>query len=320
MGSKTGHPTPYMNPDGLIAEARTEGGESLVFVGINYRLGALGFLAGPEVVADGTLNAGLLDQRLALDWVQKNIHKFGGDPKRVTVMGESAGGGSLLYHMAAYGGQNGSSPFSQVIVQSPATLPRGVAVEGSYTDFLKTLGADSLAQARQMTEKQIIRANEAQIGAAPATTYIYGPVVDGLIVPGEVGDTFTSGAFDHSVEVLAAHNSFEGGFFYDPKVTTEDEFRAWIPRSLAGLSSSDVEHLARDLYPPQFDGSLGYVDQETRQMALFGEAIIECSFLLANKALNGKSYACKSSCLSCTYVSEFCFFPQIHPNLLDSNR
>lgn len=60
---------------------------------MNYRLGAFGFLAGPTLQAEGGVsNAGLYDQRLALEWVQDNIHLFGGDPNQVTVMGESAGG------------------------------------------------------------------------------------------------------------------------------------------------------------------------------------------------------------------------------------
>jgi carboxylesterase type B len=71
-------------------------GNEVVFVSINYRLGALGFAAGATVQADGVANAGLLDKRFALEWVKENICKFGGDPNQVTVIGESAGGGSIL--------------------------------------------------------------------------------------------------------------------------------------------------------------------------------------------------------------------------------
>jgi cholinesterase len=60
----------------------------MIFVGINYRLGAFGFSAGPQVAANGTQNVGLYDQRFALDWVQNNIALFGGNPERVTVIGE----------------------------------------------------------------------------------------------------------------------------------------------------------------------------------------------------------------------------------------
>lgn len=58
---------------------------NLIYVSIQYRLGLFGFLSGSQVAQDGVLNAGLLDQRAALDWVQRNIRAFGGDPAMVTV-------------------------------------------------------------------------------------------------------------------------------------------------------------------------------------------------------------------------------------------
>lgn len=77
-----------------------------IAVEIQYRLGAFGYLASAEVKAKGQLNAGLLDQRFALEWVQKHIAKFGGDPSRVTVGGESSGAGSVMYHALSNGGED----------------------------------------------------------------------------------------------------------------------------------------------------------------------------------------------------------------------
>lgn len=77
-----------------------------IVVEIQYRLGAFGFLASPDIKAHGKLNAGLLDQRYALEWVQKHITKFGGDPRRVTIAGESSGASSVMYHALAYGGKS----------------------------------------------------------------------------------------------------------------------------------------------------------------------------------------------------------------------
>ena len=75
-----------------------------ITVEIQYRLGAFGYLASSDVKTHGQLNVGLLDQRFALEWVQEHIAKFGGDPTRVTLGGESSGAGSVLYLSMAYGG------------------------------------------------------------------------------------------------------------------------------------------------------------------------------------------------------------------------
>jgi carboxylesterase type B len=74
-------------------------GPPMVLVSLNYRLGALGWLNSPDVQENGVANVGLHDQRFALDWIQKNIHLFGGDPEKVTVWGGSAGGGSIVHQI-----------------------------------------------------------------------------------------------------------------------------------------------------------------------------------------------------------------------------
>lgn len=73
-------------------------GGNFIAVSIQYRLNAFGFLSSDEVHLKGTPNAGLLDQQLALQWVQQYIHLFGGDKTQVTIFGQSAGGGSVMLH------------------------------------------------------------------------------------------------------------------------------------------------------------------------------------------------------------------------------
>lgn len=85
-----------------------------ISVVIQYRLGAFGFLSSEDVKGNGQLNAGLLDQRFALQWVQENIEKFGGDPRKVTLAGESAGAGSVMLQAMAYGGMQDVTPFDNV--------------------------------------------------------------------------------------------------------------------------------------------------------------------------------------------------------------
>ena len=290
LSSKNGWPTPGFEPTGLLQQAKSLNANGMVFVALNYRLGALGFIPGLDVEKDGNLNAGLLDQRLALKWVQDNIHLFGGSREKVTVMGESAGGGSVLLHLLS----KDKKLFSQVIAQSPAFIPTFQTPKSAYTGFLDALNVTSLAEARGAGSEAIIKANAAQISAAPATTYIYGPVLDKNLIPDYPYAMFRRGHFDKSVKVLASHTAFEGGFFFDVDNMTGQDFIPWIQRSIPGLSEPEQNYLADELYPPKFDGRLGYTDQGSRQMALWGEAVIDCNFAGINKVVEGEGYGCES--------------------------
>jgi carboxylesterase type B len=90
---------------------------SMIYVSIQYRLGPYGFLSSGAVKADGSPNVGLLDQRAALEWVKGHISSFGGDPDRVTIIGGSAGGGSVTAQMMLWGGAPGNDkpPFAAAI-------------------------------------------------------------------------------------------------------------------------------------------------------------------------------------------------------------
>lgn len=96
---------PQYNLSGVVKVSQ-DIGQPIIAVSMNYRLGMWGFLQTPGLLAEGSSNAGLLDQRLALQWVQENIAAFGGDPSRVVVWGESAGAQSIAYQLFAYGGRD----------------------------------------------------------------------------------------------------------------------------------------------------------------------------------------------------------------------
>jgi carboxylesterase type B len=96
----------------------------IILVSINYRVGGWGFLASKEVTAAGESNIGLFDQRLALKWIQENIEAFGGDPTKVTISGESAGGFSVGYHLTGFDGNN-DGLFRAAILESGNALGPG---------------------------------------------------------------------------------------------------------------------------------------------------------------------------------------------------
>lgn len=94
---------------------------NFIFVYPNYRVNTFGFLPGKEIAASPTsdLNPGLLDQQAALVWTNRNIEQFGGDPKNVSIWGQSAGGGSVVAQVIANGGKTHPPLFSKALASSP---------------------------------------------------------------------------------------------------------------------------------------------------------------------------------------------------------
>jgi carboxylesterase type B len=135
-----------------MSEIINANGNSFVAVAIQYRvrrqidvlristniqqLGAFGFLSSTEVEEDGVLNAGILDMHFALQWVQDHIGQFGGDVSRVTISGESAGGGGVMLLSIAKNGTLGTSLFSGV--STPRLSSR------NHTDNLSDRGCFAL--------------------------------------------------------------------------------------------------------------------------------------------------------------------------------
>lgn len=193
--------------------------QGIVLVSINYRLGHLGFFAHPELTkAAGdspVANYGIMDQVAALKWVRDNIKAFGGDPKRVTIFGESAGGSSVLYLMAV---DSARPLFTQAIVQSGGgtqraryvskDLPGAPSQESIGLGVAKQLGVadqkDPIAALRAMTAKQIIEgANSFDIGSIG-----FGPVIDGKLITQPVGAAFAAGE-TAQVPLMIGANSYE---------------------------------------------------------------------------------------------------------------
>ncbi|UKZ97137.1 uncharacterized protein TrAFT101_011905 [Trichoderma asperellum] len=305
-GYVLGDKTMFGSPNDLMAAMQTKGSDGAIWVAMNYRLGAFGFLSGPTLQQNGTSNAGLLDQRLALEWVQENIHLFGGDPDNVTVMGISAGGGSIMHHITAYGGQK-PALFRRAIPQSAGLVPMpgNRAQEQAFDDFPSILNVTTLDEARDMPSSALLAANMKQVGNAPYGTFIYGPTVDGSFVPGMPTKLLLQGAFVKGMEVLSSFNRNEGMTFTDPSAyDSEPLLRKQIGNTFTLLSSKDVEFIFETLYPQTYDGSQPYTDSLGRAQLIIGEAALICNQNVMVKAAAQQNIA--------AFGYEYSVWPAVH--------
>jgi len=197
-----------------------EANNEIVAVIIQYRLGLFGFLSGSEVKANGSLNAGLLDQDFALRWVQSHISQFGGDPRKVTIWGESAGAGSVLQHVVAHDGQTSPQLFRGAITSST-----GLPSQYMYNDIIPELlysevvaqsncssADDSLTCLRGVNETLLQTINTNISAAGFYGTFLFVPVVDGTFIPQRPTESLQQGKVNGKA-LLSITNTNEGVTF-----------------------------------------------------------------------------------------------------------
>lgn len=202
--------------------------KGLVVVTFNYRLGALGFLATPELSQEtghkASGNAGLMDDIALLQWVHKNITAFGGDSDRVTIGGQSAGAGSVGFLAMS---PLAKGLFQRAIEESHARYARDTelrylsvswrslkSAEAAGTIFAEQRGAHSLKELRALPWEQLIVSGDmmdmsVETGS-DAKPPLFRPVVDGWVLPKDYSETYLSGT-QNDVAVIAGNNRDETG-------------------------------------------------------------------------------------------------------------
>jgi para-nitrobenzyl esterase len=214
--------------------------KGVVVVTINYRLGMFGFFAHPELTKESDRNAsgnyGLQDQIAALEWVQRNAAAFGGDTKRVTIFGESAGSWSVNYLMA--------TPLARGLFQ------RAIGESGGDFDPARTLadaeqmgakfgqsnGAPTLASLRAKSADDLQKADG-----------FSGANVDGWLLPEEVYAIFAKGK-QNDVPLLIGSNSDEGSMLTRNGASTAAQFHEYVQRRYGPDTAAFLK-----VYPSQTD-------------------------------------------------------------------
>jgi para-nitrobenzyl esterase len=207
--------------------------KGVVFLTVNYRVGVFGFLAHPELTAEAehaaSGNYGLLDQIAALEWVQRDIEAFGGDPDNVTIAGQSAGAFSVNFLVA--------SPLTRGLIHRAiaesggAVLPTSrfaeavplADAEAAGTAFAESLNASSLAELRKLPADTLLAAN------GPGR-----PIVDGYVIQEPVYDCLAAGR-QNDVPLLLGWNEDEG---FGPAVSTVAEFRAGVEEQFGAAADT----------------------------------------------------------------------------------
>ena len=214
-------------PVGLVAR-------KVVVVTLNYRLGVLGFLAAPALTAESAAHAsgnyGLLDQQAALRWVRRNIGRFDGDPSRVTLFGQSAGGLSVHAQLAS---PSAKGLFQAAVVQSGGyggSQPSLSAAEALGSAFAARLGCGA-ADASCLRRVSVA----ALLGNQPF--FEPTPVVDGKVLTRTITRAFATGRFNH-VPVIEGSNHDEVRFFLAPNAPEG----GW-PRTGAGYRAALADTL-----------------------------------------------------------------------------
>lgn len=242
-----------------VYEGQNLAAKGVVVVTINYRLGPLGFLAHPALSAESAEgvsgNYGLLDQIAALQWVQKNVAGFGGDPTNVTVFGESAGAISILDLLVS---PLAEGLFQRAIAQSGILLDYGFGVsttgtlkeaEESGAALAERLGVDQsgdvLTQLRAKTPAQLLAAAAAAAGDSGLMEngLTWKPVADGHLLPDLPTKLWAAGK-RQSVPLLIGSNADEGNTFLAGLTVSPADFEAQM-RKIFG----DYAEEALALYP-----------------------------------------------------------------------
>ncbi|KAF4951062.1 hypothetical protein FSARC_13008 [Fusarium sarcochroum] len=226
---------------------------NIIFVNFNYRVGLFGFLAGKEVKEDGDLNAGLLDQRFLLKWVQEHISEFGGDPEHVILHGESAGAGSVALQLVAYSGKD-EGLFAGAIAESTFMpgLPEPDDLEYQFERVVngtECSDADNVMDCLRGKSSADLQAHNRKApfdGRTYQSYFYWAPTTDGDMFPDFPTNLYEKGDFV-KVPLLSGSCTNEGSK-YAVNAGSSAQFIRYMQNEYPYLTDNDTETIL-DLYP-----------------------------------------------------------------------
>lgn len=228
-----------------------------VFVNFNYRVGAFGFLAHPELTREQgghSGNYGLMDQAAALRWVHDNIARFGGDPDKVLIMGQSAGANSVANQIFS---PLSKGLFRAAVMSSGCSFDREgpslAEAEKVGLQLQAALHASSLDDMRQMPADRILALqSEFQVGADRQGVRMTGPIIDGYVLPQAKAALLEEHRFN-AVPIIASYNGADLDFRLGP--LTHARTVAGYREAAQRLFGADADAFLK-LYPVASDADV----------------------------------------------------------------
>ncbi|KAK4194350.1 putative sterol esterase precursor [Triangularia verruculosa] len=247
----------------LVSNAMAAG-KPYIFVAVNYRVGAFGFMPGKEILQDGSANLGHLDQRMGLEWVADNIAAFGGDPDKVTIWGESAGAISVWNMMSMYDGNisyKGKPLFRGAIINSgsivpadPVNCPKGQEIYDTVVARTSCSGtADTLNCLRNLPYQTFLKAANSvpAILSYNSVALSYLPRPDGVTLTDSADRLVRAGKYA-AVPMIIGDQEDEGTIFslFQWNVTStsrlEDYLRGYF---FHGATAKQIKGLVAEYSP-----------------------------------------------------------------------
>ncbi|KAK0126191.1 hypothetical protein ONS95_007808 [Cadophora gregata] len=327
---------PFTIPPGGYPVLNVTNSTDLLFIYPNYRVNAFGFLPGAEIASSPTsdLNPGLLDQRAVLEWTRKYVKQFGGDPKDVSIWGQSAGAGSVIAQVLANGNGN-TSPrlFSKAVASSPFwsktyryDSEESQTVYDTFANLSGCAGPDSL-KCLKSADLQVLRTAALQIASLnefTTSTFTWGPVIDGTFLKRPLSEVTEKGDLDIDLG-FGFYNSHEGENFIPPGLANEvssgapafnsssASFDAWVKGFLPKFSDRNLRRL-KDLYPAvgSTETISNYNTTYVRAGLIYRDVVLACPAYWMARGARKRSYVGEYTISPAKHASDTQFWNQVN--------
>lgn len=291
-------------------------GLPVVYVAMNYRLNVFGFALNDALNSTESLNVGLKDQRLALEWTRQNIQYFGGDPDRITIFGQSSGALSVTLQVLAYGGTR-PSPFHGALIESTALEANmtSTLTRETFADVAALAGCakDGDAQSsntvdclRNLSMEDLWNATLAVYDVLSATTDgdIWLPGIDGSFIPAAPSELVRTGNFTQ-MPIVVGWTRNDATLFTPGTIETDADSRDFVGSYYPYLSENNLETLM-DLYPVSaFSTNItaNLSAEFYRSAEIFRDILLTCPSFYFGHAMATKYYNSSNSSIP-VYIYE----------------